>query len=101
MRRAQNEILEVVGVVRSRHELERQRSQAQNIPEEELLDLVRHENSIGSLMRMLFTMPMDLSVWWMVSHRYRLIVSSFTRFVNSLIFDRRSIISLIQERSQL
>lgn len=74
LRRAQNEILQVVGVTRSKHELERQRAQAQGPSKQELLDLVKHENSIGSLMRILWTLPMDLSAWIWESHRSRLLV---------------------------
>jgi hypothetical protein len=41
------------------------------------------ENSLGSLLRTVWTIPMDLSVWWLVSHRYRLLVSLLGRLISS------------------
>jgi hypothetical protein len=79
LRRAQNEILQVVGVTRSRHAREQQRLRSDKPSEAEIVELLEDENSLGSLLRTVWTIPMDLSVWWLVSHRYRLLVSLLGR----------------------
>jgi hypothetical protein len=74
LRRAQNEVLKVVGVVRSRHEKEYQASREQGLSNDELTDMLDNEQLAGVLMRVLIIPSTELASWWIVSLRARLLV---------------------------
>lgn len=73
LRRAQNEVLQVVGVVRSRYAKKRQLSRHHDLSDDELVDMVRDENLAGTIIRIVNPMVMDLSVWWLTAFRTRLV----------------------------
>ena len=72
MRRAQNEVLQVVGVTRTKHSQRQRLARRHSLSENELLDMVRSENVLGFLFNATVSIPMDLSSWWIRSFRARL-----------------------------
>jgi hypothetical protein len=76
LRRAQNEVLKVVGVVRSRHEKESQNLRQQGLSNDEITDMLDNEQLTGVLMRVLTSPSTELASWWIVSLRARFMVST-------------------------
>lgn len=72
MRRAQNEVLQVVGVVRSKHNQAKQLARRHSLSDDELVGMVNYENVTGSFLRASCLPLMDSSVWWLMSFRSRL-----------------------------
>lgn len=72
--RAQNEVLEIVGVVRSRHEQILQRRPEHGLSDRQLAEVVESEHDFGILIRAVFPALLDMSSWWILIHRTRLTV---------------------------
>lgn len=83
LQRAQNEVLEVVGVVRHKYNDEKLRARRHDLSETKLTDLVNYENAIGTLFKALNPFAMDLGTWWITSFRSRLVVRERIRDVFS------------------
>ena len=75
LRRAQNEVLRVVGVVRSKHDTDTKLARRHDLSDDELVDLVKLENFVGLAMREIFALGLDFGSWWAISFRSRLVVS--------------------------
>jgi hypothetical protein len=72
MRRAQNEVLQVVGVTKSKHHQNQQLARRHSLSTQELVDKVHLENVVGLFANGLIRFPLELSTWWITSFRARL-----------------------------
>lgn len=74
LRRAQNEVLKVVGVVRSKHDKYYRDTRQHQLTNEQLVDLVSIENASGRLLQTASPLAMDVVSWWVMSFRSRIMV---------------------------
>lgn len=83
LRRAQNEVLELAGVVKSKHDDVRP-DHWKEMPNEEREDTMKDENQLMRLVRPFDNLTLDLVTSWIYAFRSRLVVSDTVALAISL-----------------